>query len=76
MVRFIFLPTYTVWHSSWYWGYYPSYWHPWRPFYWHYYYGYHYNWYNDYYGHYRRWDSSPLFPMERLLLHRKTILFT
>jgi hypothetical protein len=56
LVRFIFLPTYTVWHSSWYWGYYPSYWHPWRPFYWHYYYGYHYNWYNDYYGHYRRWD--------------------
>jgi hypothetical protein len=56
LVRFIFLPTYTVWHSSWYWGYYPSYWHPWRPYYWHYYYGFHYNWYNDYYGHYRRWD--------------------
>jgi hypothetical protein len=56
LVRFIFLPTYTVWHSSWYWGYYPHYWHPWRPFSWHYYYGYHYHWYNDYYGHYRRWD--------------------
>jgi len=56
LVRFIFLPTYTVWHSSWYWGYYPHYWHPWRPFSWHYYYGYHYHWYNDYYGHYRRLD--------------------
>jgi hypothetical protein len=53
VVRFIYMPSYTVWRSSWYWGYYPSYWHPWRPFSWHYYYGYHYNWNNDYYGHYR-----------------------
>lgn len=57
VVRFIYLPSYTVWHSSWYWGYYPGYWHPWRPFSWHYYYGYHYNWYNEYYGHYRRWND-------------------
>lgn len=57
LVRFIYLPSYTAWRSSWYWGYYPNYWHPWRPSYWHYYYGYHYNWNNDYYGHYRRWDS-------------------
>ncbi len=57
LVRFIFLPSYHIWHSSWYWGYYPTYWHPWRPYYWHYYYGYHYNWYNDYYGHYRRWNN-------------------
>jgi hypothetical protein len=57
VVRFIFLPSYTVWHSSWYWGYYPAYWHPWQPFSWHYYYGYHYNWYDDYYSHYRRWDN-------------------
>ena len=56
LVRFIFLPSYTIWHSNWYWGYYPSYWHPWHSFSWNYYYGYHYNWYNDYYGHYRRWD--------------------
>jgi hypothetical protein len=56
LIRFIYLPTYAVWHSSWHWGYYPSYWHPWKPFYWHYYYGYHSNWYNDYYGHYRRWN--------------------
>ena len=57
LVRFIYLPSYTVWRSSWYWGYYPAYWHPWRPFSWHYYSGYHYYWDNDYYGHYRRWDS-------------------
>jgi len=52
LVRFIFLPDYSTWYSSWYWGYYPNYWHPWRPYYWHYYYGYHYNWYPYYYQHY------------------------
>jgi hypothetical protein len=56
LVRFIYLPGYMTWHSSWYWGYYPTYWHPWSPFYWDYYYGYHYHWYNNYYAHYRRWD--------------------
>jgi hypothetical protein len=56
VVRFIYMPNYVSWHSSWYWDYYPSYWNPWQPFYWDYYYGYHCNWYNDYYGHYRRWD--------------------
>jgi hypothetical protein len=56
LIRFIFLPDYIMWRSSWYWGYYPSYWHPWNPFYWHYYYGYQYNWYHDYYGHYHRYD--------------------
>ena len=45
LVRYIYLPDYSIWRSSWYWGYYPSYWNPWRPYYWHYYYGYHYNWY-------------------------------
>ena len=57
VVRFIYRPRYVVWHSSWYWGYYPRYWHPWRPFSWHYYYGYHYNLYNVYYGYYHRWPS-------------------
>lgn len=56
VVRFIYLPTYTGWHSSWYWGYYPNYWHPWRPVSWHFYYGYHSNWYNVYYSHYRPWS--------------------
>lgn len=57
VIRFIYLPGYRVWRSSWYWGYYPAYWNPWRPYYWHYYYGYHYHWYPQYYGHFRRWDN-------------------
>lgn len=53
VIRFIYMPGYVAWRSSWYWGYYPTYWNPWRPYYWHYYYGYHYNWYPHYYRHYR-----------------------
>jgi hypothetical protein len=53
VIRFIYRPTYVVWRSSWYWGYYPVYWNPWRPYYWHYYYGYHSHWYPQYYEHYR-----------------------
>ena len=53
LIRFMFMPTYVVWHSPWHYNYYPSYWRPWRPYYWHYYYGYHYNYDNYYYGHYR-----------------------
>ena len=56
LVRYIYLPDYGIWRSSWYWGYYPSYWNPWRPYYWHYYYGYHYNWYPAYYSHFHRYD--------------------
>lgn len=56
LVSYMYMPTYSVWRSAWYWGYYPRYWHAWRPFYWHYYYGYHYHWYNDYYSHYQRWE--------------------
>lgn len=52
VVRFIYRPGYVVWHSSWYWGYYPDYWHPWNPWYWDYYYGYYYNWYPHYYRYY------------------------
>lgn len=55
VIRYIYLPGYVVWRSSWYWGYYPSYWRPWRPYYWHYYYGYHYHWYPHYYSYYHRW---------------------
>ncbi len=55
MVRFMYFPDYLMWHSSWYWGYYPPYWHSWHTCYWHYYYGYHYNWYHHYYSHYRPW---------------------
>jgi len=56
VIRFIYNPYYVSWRSSWYWGYYPVYWRPWRPFYWHYYYGYHSHWYPHYYAHYRYWD--------------------
>jgi hypothetical protein len=57
VVRFMFLPSYTIYRSSWSWGYYPSYWHTWRPFSWNYYYGYQYNWNRDYYSNYRRWND-------------------
>jgi hypothetical protein len=57
LVRFIFLPTYVVWHSPWYFSYYPSYWRPWNPFSWDYYYGYQYHYYPYYYGHYRHWNE-------------------
>jgi hypothetical protein len=56
VIRFIYMPNYIVWRSSWYWGYYPVYWNPWRPYYWHYYYGYHYHWFPEYYGHFHRYD--------------------
>lgn len=57
LVRFIFLPNYVIWHSSWNWGYYPSYWRPWNQHYWHYYYGFQQNRYPYYYTHYRHWDN-------------------
>jgi hypothetical protein len=57
MVRFIYSPNYVVWRSRWYWGYYPTYWHPWKPYYWDYYYGYHSHMYNNYYGYYRHVDN-------------------
>ncbi|MFH1121246.1 MAG: hypothetical protein V1775_15615 [Bacteroidota bacterium] len=53
VVRYIYLPSYSVWRSPYYWGYYPVYWNPWRPYYWDYYYGYHSHWHHHYYGHYR-----------------------
>jgi hypothetical protein len=52
VITYIYVPTYTVYRSPWYWGYYPAYWNPWRPYYYDYYYGYHYNYHNHYYGHY------------------------
>lgn len=56
IVEYIYIPTYVVWESPWHWGYYPTYWRPWRPFFWHEYYGYHYHWNYFYFGHFRRWD--------------------
>jgi hypothetical protein len=57
LVRFMFLPTYVVWRSPWYYDYYPNYWRPWRPHYWHYYYGYHHHWYPHYYSYYRHTNN-------------------
>src|SRR6056297_4134934 len=56
VIRYMYRPSYVVWRSHWNWGYYPSYWRPWRPHYWHYYYGYHYHWHDHYYRHYRHWN--------------------
>lgn len=56
LIRFIFLPSYIAWHSTWYWGYYPTYWHPWRPFSWNYYYGFQNNWNRYYLRHYHQTD--------------------
>lgn len=56
VIRYIYLPGYIIWHSPWYWNYYPAYWNPWRPLYWHAYWGYHSNLNYWYYGHYRRWQ--------------------
>jgi hypothetical protein len=53
IIVYMHQPTYVVWRSSWYWGYYPSYWHPRNPHYWHYYYGYHSHWNPHYYSYYR-----------------------
>ncbi len=56
IIRFIYNPGYVSWHSAWSWGYYPSFWNPWRPYYWHTYYGYHSHFNNYYFSHYRYWN--------------------
>jgi hypothetical protein len=38
VVNYLFLPTYVVYSSPFYWGYYPPYWSPWAPFYYYDYY--------------------------------------
>ncbi len=57
MMRFIYRPDYTVYHSSWNWGNYPSHWVSWRPYYWDYYNGYHSNWYPHYHSWYRHCNN-------------------
>jgi hypothetical protein len=56
VVTYIYRPSYSPWRSSYYYGYYPSYWNPWTPFYWHAYYGYHSHWHHHYYSYYRPWN--------------------
>lgn len=59
-VPFLFAPTYVVWVSPWYWGYYPPYWSPWPPYPWRYHYintyhhhhhYHHYNYHRSTYAH-------------------------
>lgn len=52
VVVYMFSPVYVVYRSPFYWGYYPSYWRPWRPIYYHNYWGY--NGYYHYHHRYRR----------------------
>lgn len=40
-VTWIYGPSFVIWDSPWYWGYYPPYWHPWRPMGWRSWYGWH-----------------------------------
>ena len=47
-VTWIYGPSYVVWNSPWYWGYYPPYWRPWRPWGWNAWHG----WHRPYYGWY------------------------
>ncbi|MDT8402918.1 MAG: hypothetical protein RQ743_14630, partial [Bacteroidales bacterium] len=79
VIRYMYHPRYVVWRSSWYWGYYPVYWDPWRPYYWHFYYGYHYNWNTYYHRHYRpwkhvRWDRYDRYYCNRVRVYSPTVV--
>lgn len=69
VIVYIYQPTYSLWRSSYRWGYYPIYWHPRAPHYYHYYYGYHYNWYDHYYTYYRPWKQPRC-------VHYRTVYYT
>lgn len=51
IVHYIYGPSYVVYASPWYWGYYPPYWNPWTPWFWHQYYWHHHHhyWHHHYY---------------------------
>lgn len=50
VIQFMFSPVYVVYRSPYHWGYYPSYWHPWKPIYFHNYWSYNRHYYkNNYY---------------------------
>lgn len=48
-VTWIYGPSFIIWDSPWYWGYYPPYWHPWRAMGWRSWYG----WHRPYHAWYR-----------------------
>lgn len=53
VVKYVFMPTYTVWVSPWHWRHYPVYWVTWTPWYWHQYYVFHYPRHYIYHRHFR-----------------------
>lgn len=57
IVHYVYGPTYVVYVSPWYWGYYPGWWHPWSPWYWH---SYHWHHHNHYY-HQHPWCHRTTF---------------
>lgn len=48
-VHYMYAPTYSVWISPWYYGYYPAWWYPWTPYPFYTYYGWTYVYYDYYY---------------------------
>jgi len=52
VVVYLYSPVFVVYRSPFYWGFYPSYWHPWAPIYYYNYWGYHNHYHHNH--HYRR----------------------
>lgn len=48
-VQYVYYPSYVVWVSPWYWGYYPWWWYPWPPYPYYTYYGWTVVYYDYYY---------------------------
>lgn len=54
IVVHLYSPSFVLYSSPWYWGYYPVYWSPWPPIFYHNYWGYHHHYYtNRLYHRYR-----------------------
>lgn len=54
IVHYMYAPSYVVYASPWYWGYYPPYWNPWRPLFWHHYYwGFHHHHFHHHHFYYK-----------------------
>lgn len=65
-VTWIYGPSYVVWSSPWYWGYYPPWWRPWRPWGW----GSWYRWHRPYYGWYHHVNSCRVVRAHAVYQHR------
>jgi hypothetical protein len=62
-VQYVYMPTYSYWHSPWYWDYYPTWYRPWyvRPWRAHYHACYHYRPYYHRVYEYRHYDSYAIY---------------